>query len=144
MTNHTLRIIRKWHTGHSTISEYRVDGSDIHGYILERPGPDTATPNQRLRIPEGGYQLSWHHSSLPGVAPHNPVPLLSNAIVPASRCILIHNGNHPRNTDGCLLVGKSRGTDFVSNSVTALRELKAFLDNAGIDSVSVIISSSYA
>ncbi|MBR0564798.1 hypothetical protein J5J83_01545 [Azoarcus sp. L1K30] len=144
MANTLIRIVRKWQTAQSTISEYSVDGGDLKGFILERPGPDSSTPNLRLRIPEGTYQMRWHDSSLSGVAPYNPVPHLFNAVVPQSRYILMHNGNYPENTDGCLLVGKTRGTDFVSNSVAALNALKDFLNGVDIDQVNVIVSSMYS
>jgi hypothetical protein len=142
MTTH-IQIVRKWQTDNSTISELITNGGLIRGYVLERPGPDTTESGLRLRIPEGTYKLKWHNSSLPNVSPHNPVPLLFNNDVPASRYILIHNGNFPHNTDGCLLVGKTRGTDLVNSSVAMLNELKTFLNESSIETIQLTISSDY-
>lgn len=138
-----ISITRRWQTDSSTISTYNISNSTITGYILERPGPDTTVSGLKKRIPEGSYNLQWHNSNIPGVSAYNPVPLLFNASVPASRYILIHNGNYPDNTDGCLLVGATKGVNFVGNSVTKLKELKDFINQNGINNFSVTITSSY-
>ncbi|WP_350354100.1 DUF5675 family protein [Phytobacter sp. MRY16-398] len=100
-------------------------------------------PSLRKRIPEGSYRLQWHNSNIPTVQSHNPVPLLYNSSVPVSRYILIHNGNYPDNTDGCLLIGATKGDNFVGNSVTKLNELKNFLTQEGIENFTVTITSCY-
>ena len=144
MAKFTLLVNRIWQTQLSTISVYEIPGSKIKGYILECPGPDTTQSGLKKRIPEGVYKLKWHSSHLPAVKKYNPVPLLYNAQVSSSRYILIHNGNYPRNTEGCLLVGSSRGVDFVGGSVDKLKELNAFLKENGIDNVTVSITSCYS
>jgi len=143
MANYLISIKRLWQTDSSTISTYDISGSTISGYILERPGPDTRESGLRKRIPEGSYRLQWHNSNIPTVQSHNPVPLLYNSSVPVSRYILIHNGNYPDNTDGCLLIGASKGDNFVGNSVTKLNELKDFLTQEGIENFTVTITSCY-
>ncbi|EIE3256421.1 hypothetical protein LDH75_003904 [Escherichia coli] len=143
MANHVILIKRLWQSDNSTISTYTVSGSTIKGYILERPGPDTTTSGLRKRIPEGNYKIKWHNSNIASVKSHNPVPLLYNASVPQSRYILIHNGNYPRNTDGCLLIGSTRGNDFVGGSVAKLKELKEFITKEGIENFTVSITSCY-
>ena len=144
MAKHNIIITRLWQTDNSTASSYEITGSSIKGYFLERPGPDTRESMQRKRILEGNYSLKWHNSHIPTVRPYNPVPLLFNAIVPESRRILIHNGNYPRDTDGCLLIGASRGVDFVGSSVRKLIELKNFITSKGINNFSVTIKSCYS
>ncbi|CAE1143898.1 DUF5675 family protein [Serratia sp. Tan611] len=144
MAKHTIIITRTWQTDNSTISNYEITGSSIKGYFLERPGPDTQESYQRKRIPEGNYSIKWHYSSIPTVSPYNPVPLLFNATAPESRNILIHNGNFPRDTDGCLLIGSSRGVDFVGNSVKKLKELQNFITSKGISNFSLTIKSCYS
>ncbi|QHA86090.1 hypothetical protein [Serratia rhizosphaerae] len=47
-------------------------------------------------------------------------------------------------TDGCLLIGSSRGVDFVGNSVKKLKELKNFITSKGINNFSVTIKSCYS
>ncbi|MDR2261533.1 MAG: DUF5675 family protein [Azoarcus sp.] len=137
----SIHVVRKWETAQSTISE--LSFGNVKGYVLERPGPDTTASGLRFRIPVGAYKIHWHNSGLQGVAPFNPVPELFNDAVPKSRHILIHNGNYPKNTDGCLLVGSTKGTDMVGDSRTMLRKLKAFIQEKGIENVNVIISAGY-
>jgi len=143
-----LNAIRKWETTESTISEFFIPGAQAgelaKGYFLERPGPDTATSGLRLRIPEGSYHMKWQTTTgLAGVRPHLPVPWLYSGSVSDARKIYIHNGNYPRNTDGCLLVGTSRSKDFVGASVEALKSLKKYLNRVGIENVQLKITSSY-
>ncbi|QHM76812.1 hypothetical protein C7M52_02795 [Mixta theicola] len=144
MAKHVITLTRIWQTAESTISTYEVSGSKIKGYFLERPGPDTMESGKRKRIPEGSYYIKWHNSNIPTVKPYNPVPQIFNATVPQSRYILIHNGNYPRNTDGCLLIGSSKGIDFVGGSVQKLKELKEYILKEGIDNFSINIKSCYS
>ncbi|EPR9025269.1 DUF5675 family protein [Cronobacter dublinensis] len=143
MAKHVISIKRLWQSDNSTISTYEVSGSTIKGYILERPGPDTTASGQIKRIPEESYKIKWHSSNIASVKSNNPVPLLYNASVPQSRYILIHNGNYPRNTDGCLLIGSTKGKDFVGGSVAKLKELKEFITQEGIENFTVSITSCY-
>jgi hypothetical protein len=143
MASHVIYIKRMWQTDKSTISTFEVSGSAIKGFFLERPGPDTTQSNQNKRIPEGNYHIKWHNSSLPGVKPHNPVPILYNSSVPLSRAILIHNGNYPRNSEGCLLVGGTKSLDFVGGSVPKLKALKEFIQAEGIENFTISITSCY-
>jgi peptidoglycan hydrolase-like protein with peptidoglycan-binding domain len=143
-----IEMVRKWETSESTISEFTVpfpQGQEIaKGFFLERPGPDTKQPGLRKRIPEGTFNLKWQtQTNLAGVRPYLPVPWLYNEDVPATRMIYIHNGNYPRNTDGCLLVGTTRTKDFVGASVDALKRLKAFCERVGIENVKLRITSNY-
>lgn len=143
MTISTIEIVRKWETASATVSTLSVDNGTLRGYVLERPGPDTTQSGLRLRIPEGSYRLQWHNSNIDSVKRYNPVPLLYNNVVPQGRYILIHNGNYPRDTDGCLLVGQTRGTDFVGESVAMLRKLTEFLQRGGIETIQLSINSDY-
>lgn len=146
----TIRVVRKWQTDRSTISEFRIadtkpgNGEKAQGFFLERPGPDTAESGLRRRIPEGTYKLKWQNrTTLTGVRPHLPVPWLYSKDLPDSRYIYIHNGNYPSDTDGCLLIGSSRMEDMVGNSVTSLKKLKKYLNRVGIENVTVKITSDY-
>lgn len=69
---YTIFIQRKWQTPSSTVSEFAVSGTDIKGYFLECPGPDTVARRQKKRIPEGSYRLIWHTSVR--FVQHNPTP----------------------------------------------------------------------
>lgn len=143
MSTSTIEITRKWETAGATVSTLSADNGTLKGFVLERPGPDTTQSGLRLRIPEGLYRLQWHRSNIDSVKAYNPVPLLYNSQVAQGRYILIHNGNYPRDTDGCLLVGQTRGTDFVGQSVAMLRKLTEFLQRGGIETIQLSITSDY-
>lgn len=123
-----IHLKRKWETEQSTIGEYSIVGTNIRGYMLERPGPDTLAPGLRKRIPEGSYQLCWHI----GEAFQNVLKLF-NPDVPKERAILIHIGNYPRDTDGCLLPGLTRDTDVVWNSGVALKHITDHVKSIGLE-----------
>lgn len=144
-----MTLTRKWATTNSTIGELRIpdaQNSELRAaYVLERPGPDTTQSGRRLRVPEGTFNLKWQGTTtLRGIEKYLPVPWLHNAQVADSRYIYIHNGNYPRNTDGCLLVGSSRSKDMVGNSGDTLIALKAYLNRVGIENVLLRIDSAYS
>lgn len=143
MTERTIFVKRKWQTAASTISTFEVSGTDFKGYFLERPGPDTSVANTAKRIPDGTYKLKWHNSSRPSIGRHNPLPLLYNSMLSPSRYILIHNGNKPEDSIGCLLIGASKSKDRVWNSVSMLEQLKGILNSDGIENFTLIITSCY-
>lgn len=64
----------------------------------ERPFEGT-TPNQKLRIPAGTYNMFWG-----GGNKHPDRPVLYNNQVPASRAIMIHKGNSVAWTEGCVVI----------------------------------------
>ena len=72
-------------------------------------------------IPAGAYPLTLRWS------------LRFNRLMPHVECVpgragvLIHWGNYPRDTDGCLLVGAQRGADSVLSSTVAFNRLFALL-----------------
>src|SRR5258708_18703876 len=72
-----------------------------------------------VAIPTGVYPLTLHQS------PHfgRLMPMLEN--VPERQFILIHWGNHPANSEGCILVGEMQdpSTGDVINSVKKWNEL---------------------
>ena len=64
----------------------------------ERPYEGT-TPNQKLRIPAGTYNMFWG-----GGNKHPDRPVLYNNQVPASRAIMIHKGNSVAWSEGCVVI----------------------------------------
>ena len=64
----------------------------------ERPFEGT-TPNQKLRIPAGTYNMFWG-----GGNKHPDRPVLYNDQVPASRAIMIHKGNSVAWSEGCVVI----------------------------------------
>ena len=93
-------------------------------YILDRPGPDCIKSGINLRIPEGRYDAKWHSSSL-----RQRVLRLHNNFVSYDRAILIHEGYKssisPRNSKGCLIIGKERVKDKNNPNLWADNILKA-------------------
>ncbi|MDO6455342.1 DUF5675 family protein [Neptunomonas phycophila] len=136
----TIRVVRKWQTPSSTISEYTVDDADISGYMLEEKGPSTTLPNLDRRIPAGSYSLMWHSSA----RFKKILPKLFNDEVPASRQILIHRGNSASDTEGCLLPGTSKGPNHVNKSGVKVQELIKHLQACDINSSQVIITEEFS
>ena len=85
--------------------------------MLELPWRD----NQRRIscIPAGEYDLIF----LPNGSPKFPYPCFLLKGVPGRDAIMIHRGNHPKDTLGCLLPGMKSGKDVVTESTVALGKL---------------------
>lgn len=124
-----------------TMGELRIDKFNFSCYCLERPGPDTTTPNLRKRIPIGIYNVKKHITRLNGKL--GWVFVLFNENVPASRYILIHIGNFPKNTDGCILLGTSKGNNSVHNSTSAIKQFYGLFENIAFDKIKVQIEDDY-
>lgn len=131
-----IRVVRKWETTSSTISEFSIDNTDIDGYILEEKGPSTSLRGLDRRIPIGTYNLDWHSSPKFGKV----LPRLSNENVPKSRYILIHAGNYTHDTEGCLLPGASKGVNHVNSSQSKTREIIKHLNSCDIEKSSLILT----
>ncbi|QKF86105.1 hypothetical protein CBLAS_0920 [Campylobacter blaseri] len=84
----------------------------LSGFTLEPSGPDTVMPNQDRRIPEGAYKAIWEYSP----KFNRFLPVLFNEKVSKDRRILIHYGNYPKDTEGCILFGDSYNNSGVFNS----------------------------
>jgi hypothetical protein len=111
-----LFLVRKWFTNRSTTGELFI-GEDFECFTLEdivREGPKV--PGETA-IPEGTYNLIV----TPSARFKKDLPLLEN--VPNFSGIRIHSGNEPEDTQGCILVGKYRGRDYIGQSRAALESL---------------------
>ena len=125
-----INVFRYEETENSTISAYHIPNSmngDNSNFFLERPGPDTSISGKRLRIPQGTYMLAPNPGSkYPGV----PRLYLDSEGTDNdfwTRGILIHAGNVPSDTEGCLLPGEQKFVDKVSNSRNALSSLQNYI-----------------
>ena len=107
-----------------TMGRFRLVSQDrrvlLEGFTLEPAGPDTVERGRDKRIPAGVYQTTWHESD----KFQRLLPLLFNEKVPKDRYILIHSGNIPKDTQGCILLGNKADEYGVSDSKMAL---EAFL-----------------
>ena len=138
-TKRKIKLVRFKQTSSSTTSKVTIEDSSFQGFILEPAGPSTATANLDRRIPTGIYKLSAYSS-----AKFPNVYLLRNDQVSASRLILIHSGNSPKDTLGCLMTGLAHAQDLVSNSVLALNQLREIIkDGGGPDNFELVISEDF-
>ena len=116
----SLRLVRNIFTDKSTIGELSIDGL-FECYILEDPIRKKKIP-KITAIPDGTYEIVITHSP----KFDRKLPLLKN--VPNYRGIRIHPGNYPKNTEGCLLPGRTKGKNFVGLSRQAFQILYLKID----------------
>ncbi len=114
----------------ATIGELSVDGAfecyTLEDAVREVPGePVSAWKIQnKTAIPRGRYEVGRHNSPHFGCI----VPILLN--VPGYADILIHWGNAPKDTDGCILVGQVREGNLIYKSKAAWQALYAKISAA--------------
>jgi hypothetical protein len=112
-----LKLIRDCHGKESTTGKLFVDGA-FECYTLE----DVCRPKKIkgcTAIPEGTYEVVVTYSN----RFKRLLPLLLH--VPNYEGIRIHSGNTAKDTEGCILVGKARGVNIVTNSRAAFAPLFA-------------------
>ena len=117
-----LRLVRSVFTDVSTIGELYVDREQFC-FTLEDPVRDTKIP-KLTAIPYGTYAIIMTHSPKFGMM----MPLLCG--VPNYEGVRIHAGNNAKDTDGCILVGFTKGKDVIGQSRKAFNELLAILKEA--------------
>ncbi|MFL1707071.1 DUF5675 family protein [Campylobacter sp. MOP7] len=115
-----------------TIGEFKLIRDDeilLKGFTLEPAGNDTTQRGKDKRIPAGSYSVAWHDSP----RFKRRLPLLYNELVPKDRYILIHAGNYPKHTEGCILVGSSATNEGVFSSVDMLMRFLAITLNRELE-----------
>lgn len=125
-----LAVRRRWFSDRSTIGELRIDG-EFFCYTLEDAERMEKIAGETA-IPAGEYEVRMTYSPRFKQA----MPILLD--VPNFDGVRIHWGNTPDDTEGCLLLGTTRGADFIGNSreafnsfMVALRKLLAGGDGDG-------------
>lgn len=105
-----LKLVRKWLTKQSTISELSINGT-FECFVIEDnyPTPYVKIPG-KTAIQAGHYEVIVNMSTRFKVE----MPLLLN--VPQFAGIRIHPGNTASDTEGCLLPGRKREVDKVLES----------------------------
>ena len=106
------------------------------GYSLEPAGPDTTESGKDRRIPEGKYNVKWTYSP----RFKGEYATLYNEKVPEWRRILIHSGNYPKHTEGCLLLGRTFNSQGVFDSKSTVNE---FHENCKNKELCVIIKNDF-
>ena len=130
-----LLLIRNTFSKKSTIGELFLNGERICD-TLENPWVD----NQRniSCIPEGVYPVRLR---LPRESATRDYLHLLVQEVPNRDFILVHRGNFPSQTQGCLLVGLGTEQDVVHNSVLAMDLLIKEILNLGGENINLIIKN---
>jgi hypothetical protein len=106
-----LTLKRFWFTDKSTIGVLYID--NIHeSYTLEDVVREEKIQDETA-IPEGKYKVIISYSQ----RFKRVLPELLN--VPNFTGIRIHTGNLPKDTSGCILVGRERGIDCLASSQIA-------------------------
>ena len=140
-----LRIDRKYKGIDYVISNLYVDGKKF-GYVLEdtdrrlRQEMQEATIRRekiygKTAIPYGRYKITLSVKS-PRFSEQKfykevcggYLPRLEK--VPGFDGVLIHVGNYPKDTEGCLLVGIEKGNDMILKSKSAFKKLYPLLKEA--------------
>ena len=127
--NNNLRIVLRPEnaTSRSLSGSLFVDGS-FECYFLTLPKGD-GLPGSA--IPPGLYSVRIAPSpKFEAIAEHDAwfklyadhIPHLMG--IPNRSNILIHPGNYPDQTNGCILVGNSKGIDYLANSRAAFASLQ--------------------
>jgi hypothetical protein len=115
-----LSVVRRWLSKKSSIGEFYVDG-ERECFTLEDKtrGPDEPKVFGETAIPVGTYPVTLERSPrFSKMLGHDVyLPRLHN--VPGFEGVLIHTGNKPEDTEGCILLGESRAADGVLESRAA-------------------------
>lgn len=127
-----LKLVRDVFTNQSTLGRLYLDGT-FECYTLEDPFRTGPKIPGNTCIPYGKYQVVL----VPSPRFHKIMPRLLD--VPGFDGILIHVGNSPADTDGCILVGQSGGAGVIFKSQVAWDELFAKLQ-AATDKISIEIT----
>lgn len=125
-----MRLERSWCGPVCTIGTLTVDGV-YECFTLEdvQRGTDGASVKDwkihgETAIPYGAYNVLI----TPSVRFKRDLPLVEN--VPGFAGIRIHPGNTSADTEGCILVGRTKGPAFVGESRAAFSALYAKIANA--------------
>ena len=116
-----LLLQRKTETNLTTIGDFSIDGSyECHTLEDKNRGltSDMSLPEiMKIKvpcmtaIPTGRYEVAINYSD----RFKRLMPLLLN--VPGYAGVRIHWGNYAKDTDGCILLGQTKSSDFIGNSV---------------------------
>lgn len=117
----TIKVIREIFTEHSTLGSLFLNGEFFCYTLEDTVRKDGVKVFGETAIPEGTYNVTITPSTRfkKWMFLVSPVPNFSG--------IRIHSGNIAEDTDGCILVGKTRTDNHIWNSGQALSALYAAL-----------------
>ena len=127
-----LLLIRDTFTDKSTIGKLYFDG-EFYGHTLELPWKDN---EKRVScIPKGVYEVKKRHTE----ASKYKYEHLHILDVDNRELILMHIGNYPKNSKGCILLGNTRALNFVGESRKAFYKL--MYDLGSFEKIELIIKN---
>ncbi|OEJ13469.1 hypothetical protein BFL38_01600 [Brachyspira hampsonii] len=116
-------------------------------FTLENIGPSTDEENKDKRIIARNYKLEWTVTSLKNVIPkeYNNKALLITCddVLPSfrNRRILIHVGNYPQDTLGCILLGAvNKDNGIIEQSLKAVKEFYDIISKYGAENFIITIN----
>lgn len=117
-----LYVIRQSQTTDATLGDFYWEDQRLY-YTCEPLQRDVKIMGSTA-IPLGRYPVVMSFS------PHfgKDMPHINN--IPNFSDVMIHNGNAPKDTEGCILIGLTRMADGVGNSVAALNDFIPRLNGA--------------
>ena len=126
-----IYIKRLHKTKNSTIGEMTIDGK-FECYTLEDIERDVKIKSETA-IPKGTYKVIINKSN----RFKRLLPLLLN--VKNFEGVRIHSGNSNHDTEGCILVGRTRSVDYIGQSRKAFDSLFKKMQDSK-EEISLIIS----
>lgn len=135
-----LELFRKWFDDKTTEGELHVDGK-FFCYTLEDTlrAPGVKVPGETCIPPGRGEGAKTYKVTLRFSPKHQcVVPHVEN--VPMFSEIEIHAGNYAKDTEGCLLVGATRGHDFIGTSRATWDRLMAVLNRTLVSHEDITIT----
>lgn len=123
-----LDLYRKFKTANATIGELYVNGAFFCFTLEDVVRAEGVKVKHQTAIPAGTYEIvmTWSNRF------QKVMPRLVN--VPMFDGILIHAGNTAADTSGCILVGRKRGDDSITESRSAFAELFNLLGKSATQS----------
>ena len=127
-----LLLIRDNFTDKSTIGKLYLNG-DFYGHTLELPWNDNK--KNISCIPKGVYEVEKRHTEKSKYK-YEHLHILD---VVDREMVLMHIGNYPKNSKGCILLGNTRALNFVGESRKAFYNL--MYDLGSFDKIELIIKN---
>jgi len=127
-----LLLIRDSFSDKAVIGKLYLN-SEFYGHTLELPWKDN---QKRVScIPKGVYEVKKRHTQKSKYK-YEHLHILD---VPDRELILMHIGNYPKNSKGCILLGNTRALNFVGDSRKAFYKL--MYDLGSFEEIELVIKN---